>query len=325
MSAATESDESDTMQRCASCGIAGGDDITLKKCTACHLVRYCGVKCQRDHRPKHKKACKKRAAELKDEILFKQPEGSNVGDCPICCLPMIDPQKYCLSSCCSKRVCNGCDYANKKREDNQRRGREGRHQYKCAFCRTVLPTSDEVNFKQMMRRVEANDPVALCQMAADKYNKRDYKAAFEYATRAAAMGDAEAHYQLSCLYGEGGVEKDEKKELYHLEQAAIEGHPYARNNLALWEGRNGRMDRAAKHWIIAAKLGHEKSLGGLKALYEDGDVSKDDFSAALRGYQAAIAASKSPQREEAEIYVDMLLRSNHCRWSVTGEGCMNGK
>ena len=98
MSASTES-EGYTMQRCASCGTAGGDEIKLKNCTACYLVRYCSVKCQKDHRPKHRKECKKRAAELEDEILFKQPESSNFGDCPICCLPLpLDPQKYILTS-----------------------------------------------------------------------------------------------------------------------------------------------------------------------------------------------------------------------------------
>eukprot|EP00984_Skeletonema_dohrnii_P017230 scaffold7802_cov115-Skeletonema_dohrnii-CCMP3373.AAC.1 len=78
---AEESD--DTMMFCASCGIAEVDDIKLKKCTACYLVKYCSVKCQRNHRPQHKRACKKRAAELRDEILFKQPESRDLGDCPI--------------------------------------------------------------------------------------------------------------------------------------------------------------------------------------------------------------------------------------------------
>ncbi|KAK1738592.1 hypothetical protein QTG54_010622, partial [Skeletonema marinoi] len=57
---------------CASCGIEESDDIKLKSCTACKLVRYCSVKCQREHRPKHTQECKKRAAELHDEILFRQ-------------------------------------------------------------------------------------------------------------------------------------------------------------------------------------------------------------------------------------------------------------
>ena len=93
MSATKEEEE---VMLCASCGVAGGDDIKLKRCTACFLVRYCSVKCQKEHRPKHKKECKKRAAELKDEILFKQPESSHFGDCPICCLPLPTEPKNVL-------------------------------------------------------------------------------------------------------------------------------------------------------------------------------------------------------------------------------------
>jgi hypothetical protein len=71
------------MMCCAACGIAGEDDIQLKTCTACKSVRYCSVKCQKEHRSQHKRECKKRAAELRDEILFKQRESSHKGDCPI--------------------------------------------------------------------------------------------------------------------------------------------------------------------------------------------------------------------------------------------------
>eukprot|EP00984_Skeletonema_dohrnii_P012019 scaffold4831_cov131-Skeletonema_dohrnii-CCMP3373.AAC.3 len=116
---AEESD--DTMMFCASCGIAEVDDIKLKKCTACDLVKYCSVKCQRNHRPQHKRACKKRAAELRDEILFKQPESRDLGDCPICFLPLpIDHTKSTLMACCSKTICNGWDYANMIRETEER-------------------------------------------------------------------------------------------------------------------------------------------------------------------------------------------------------------
>eukprot|EP00986_Skeletonema_menzelii_P020931 scaffold32715_cov160-Skeletonema_menzelii.AAC.1 len=53
-----------------SCGITVADGVKLKDCSACHLVKYCSVKCQRDHRPQHKRGCKKRVAELRDELLF---------------------------------------------------------------------------------------------------------------------------------------------------------------------------------------------------------------------------------------------------------------
>ena len=43
MSAQNAELEADEMSRCASCGVVGGDDVKLKKCTSCHLVRYYGV------------------------------------------------------------------------------------------------------------------------------------------------------------------------------------------------------------------------------------------------------------------------------------------
>ena len=86
--------------------------------------------------------------------------------------------------------------------------------------------------------------------------------------------------------------------------AAIGGHPEARHNLGCLEGENGRMDRAVKHCIIAAKQGMDLSLKRIKDLYKEGLVSEEDFTAALRGYQTAINAMKSPQREEAAAYAE---------------------
>ena len=66
---------------CASCGIAEVDDIKLTTYDAkCKLARYCSVACQRDHQSQHKEECKKRVAELRDELLlFAQPESSHLG------------------------------------------------------------------------------------------------------------------------------------------------------------------------------------------------------------------------------------------------------
>ena len=127
-------EESDDMMYCAACGTAGIDEIKLKDCSACKLVKYCNVQCQKDHRPQHKRACKKRAAELRDEILFKQPESTHRGDCPICCLPLqYDSVKSTMMSCCCKQICNGCEYANRMREF------EGKLKHTCPFCRHPLP------------------------------------------------------------------------------------------------------------------------------------------------------------------------------------------
>eukprot|EP00986_Skeletonema_menzelii_P006078 scaffold2303_cov141-Skeletonema_menzelii.AAC.12 len=99
-----------------------------------------------------------------------------------------------------------------------------------------------------------------------------------------------------------GVERDDKKSLYHTEQAAIGGHVKARYNLGCIENERGNIERSMKHHMIAVKLGHDDSLQGLKNGFKMGMVSKDVFATALRAYQAAVNAMKSPQREEAEKF-----------------------
>src|SRR6056300_2075262 len=104
MNAASDEEEaadSDTMVCCACCGKAEVDDVSLKICTACRLVKYCGVECQKNHRPQHKKACKKRMAEIRDNRLFTQPDESHYGECPICCLHLpLGEKKWAINSCC---------------------------------------------------------------------------------------------------------------------------------------------------------------------------------------------------------------------------------
>ena len=282
---------------CASCGIAELDDIALTKCDGCDLTRYCSDECKDDHRPEHEATCKERAAELRDEALFKQPEGSHHGDCPICCLPLpINPNyKNRLQSCCCKVICNGCSHA-----DNTHQWEEKGQQPTCPFCRHPVPKTQGEAYKNLMKRVEANDPAAMREMGYRNSNEGDYEGAFKYLTKAAELGDAHAHYELSIMYLNGdGVEKDEKKETYHLEEAAIRGHASARQHLACCEENNGRIDRAVKHFIIAANLGHDRSIQDLKECYKGGKISKNDFAAALRAHHAAVNETKSPQREAA--------------------------
>ena len=282
---------------CASCGIAQVDEIKLNTCTACQLVRYCSVECQKKHKPQHKRACKKRMAELRDELLFRQPESTNFGDCPICFLPLpLDPKKSALNVCCSKTICQGCNYANQARQLELVTPQIP----SCAFCREPVPMTDKEAVVMLMKRMEKNDPLAMWRMGVKRDNEGAYKSAFEYYTKAAELGDANAHYNLSVMYELGRVKKDEKKEVYHLEKAAIAGHVQSRHNLGSYEGNNGRMERAVKHFIIAANMGHEASMKALWECYAEGFVKKVDLTATLRTHQTAVNATKSPQRKEAE-------------------------
>ncbi|KAK1733629.1 hypothetical protein QTG54_015672 [Skeletonema marinoi] len=175
-----------------------------------------------------------------------------------------------MAACCSKLVCNGCIYANQKREY------EGRLGYKCVFCRKAVPTTDQEYDKQRMNRVEANDPVALRQEGIEQDKKGNYISAFEYYTK--------------------------EKEIHHLEEAAIGGHPDARHNLGCIEEDDYNIVRAVKHWIIAATQGHDSSIEALMSAFKGGEVRKDVLAAALRAHKTAVDATKSPQRDAAEEY-----------------------
>ncbi len=283
---------------CASCGVAAIDGIKLNLCDGgCDLVKCCSNGCQTFHREQHEEECKTRKAELHDKELFTQPDGSHLGECPICCLPLpLDISKSIMMPCCSKWICDGCCYANMKREMEE--GLE----HRCVYCRNPGAKSQEEVDKNIMKRIKKyNDPAAMAYMGKMHYNGGYYARAAEYWTKAAELGDKEAHYCMGSLYHEGqGVEKDVKKLVYHCEQAAIGGHPDARYNLAIREMKNKRADRAAKHVIIAAKLGFEPSLKAVKDLFVKGEVSKEEYAAALRAHQAAVDATKSAEREKAE-------------------------
>ena len=240
----------------------------------------------------------------REDELFKQPEGNHLGDCPICFLPFsVDEQKCRMVSCCSKLLCRGCFLYNYKREG------EG---LKCPFCRQPEPNSLEEATENVKERAEMNDPVAM-RIVGDMYAKDgDYDTALDYYMEAADMDDAEANFQVGQMFFYGrGVERDELEAETYYEEAAISGHRRARIALAGFEELNGRPGRATQHLIIAAKLGCKEALVALMMSYKAGMISKDDYAAApLRGHQATVLATKSPQREEAEAYLEDDESSN---------------
>ena len=149
-----------------------------------------------------------------------------------------------------------------------------------------------------MKRVKMNDPAAILQEGIKHYNEGDSRSAIEYLTKAAELGIADAHCKLAIMYRHcEGVEKDDGKFIHHMEEAAIGGHPDARHALGIQEwNKNGNIERAVKHWIIAATQGDDKSMKELMAQFRNGYVSKDDLTTTLRAHKAAVDATKSPQR-----------------------------
>ena len=179
-----------TADVCANCGQEGGDGVKLKNCTACLLVKYCSVDCQRAHRKIHKGACKKRAAELKDERLYGQGQERPEGDfCPICTQPVPIPtgKNSSFNVCCMKMVCNGCLLAVMQMGI----------QDKCQFCRTPSPKDKAESLKRAKARVDKKDPEAIKYLGDQYWNGRlglekDASRAVELWTEAAELGSANA-------------------------------------------------------------------------------------------------------------------------------------
>ena len=291
----------DDLSSCANCGNGEEAAGNLKVCTACKLVKYCNRDCQIAHRPQHKKECKKRAAELHDIELFKQPLPNE--DCPICMLLLPSHHTgYKYRSCCGKIICSGCIYAGAKRDGGVSL---------CPFCRTPAPISEEILLEQYKKRADLDDAEGIrnlgCCYDDGLYGlTQDHAKALELWHRAAKLGNATSYYSIGAAYDRGrGVERDEKKAIYYYELAAMGGHATARYNLGISEGHRGNMDRALNHFMIAAGYGYQDSLEKIQEMFMNGwNAAKDDYAKALRVYQEYLDEIKSPQRDEAAALSD---------------------
>ena len=308
----------DTMTTNACCAECGEEDAgSLKTCKACMHVRYCSAACQRNHWPKHKIPCKLRAAELRDEALFKDPPPKE--DCPICFLPMPIKLICCMSlppatassvptydfaisneelakksteayfPCCGKSICEGCVHSFCKSGNN-----------KCPFCNSDRAgKTDEQRVEEIMKRVEANDTDSINLLAGYYYNglgglQQDQAKAMELYVRAADLGHSKAHCDLGNIYPKGG---DFKKAKFHIEAAAMAGNEVARCSLGCVEERYGNVEQAIKHWTIAASGGDYLAMHQLRLCFEKGSVTRESIDSTLTAYNNSCAETRSEARD----------------------------
>ena len=303
---------------CAECGVAGG--VSLKVCKSCMDAKYCNAECQKKHWATHKAVCKLRAAELRDEALFKDPPPKE--DCPICFLPMPVKLVCCMSlppatitsvpifdyvkneateelanmgteeyyECCGKSICRGC---------LDSFGRSG-NIMNCPHCKSMrIGLSDEDIVKEMMKRVEANDAKSM-YVLGNSYDfgehglQQDHEKASELWKQAAGLGSSQAHYHLGNKYLHGG---NMKKAKFHLETAAMAGHEEARSNLGLMEAQSGNMERAVKHWAIASSAGNHQAMNNLLVALKRNLVPQDEFESALTAYNNSCVEMRSEARD----------------------------
>jgi len=239
-----------------------------------------------------------------DDILFQDPPPNK--DCPICMLPMPFARGMCgvddaYMPCCGKTLCHGCMVAADREMD------KGKIKSCCLFCRTPLPKSKKEFDQRMKKRMKLNDVDAFHELGTMyldeqmRLSKKVTKKTLKMWHKAAELGSCKSHHDLSIIYSNRDeVEKHKEKATYHLKLAAMGGHEYARYKLGMIEYHLGNMDRAMKHFMIAARCGYEDSLKKVGKGYKHGLVTKDDYAKTLRAYQNISNDMKSEQRTKAE-------------------------
>jgi TPR repeat protein len=191
--------------------------------------------------------------------------------------------------CCGKKVCGGCIYSFRKSGNG-----------KCPFCNPDrCNKTDEEMVEELMKRVEVNDAGAICMLANFYHHGRgglqqDQTKAIELFTKSADLGHSDANFHLADFFYVGG---NLKKAKFYKEAAAMAGHEMARCKLGLMEFNSGNMDRAVKHWTIAASAGEFDAMHHLRTGFEKGAVSRDSIDSTLKAYNSCCAEMRSEARD----------------------------
>ena len=192
--------------------------------------------------------------------------------------------------CCGKSICQGCIYSFCVS------GNIG----KCPFCNSDRASkTDKEYVEQMMKRVVANDAASICMLAIC-YSRglrglqQDPSKALELYARAVELGFSTAHSHLSDVCRKGG---DLKKTKLHYEAAAMAGDEVARCWLGNMEAKSWNVERAIKHWTIAASAGEYTAMHTMRKFFEKGAVSRESIDSTLTAYNHSCAKMRSEPRD----------------------------
>lgn len=166
-------------------------------------------------------------------------------------------------------------------------------------------SSDIEEINRYKKRMKLNDAEAFFMLGGAYARgelglQEDMSKALELWNKAADLGSCMAHYSLGIMYNiADGVERDLDKAIHHWKLAAMGGHEMARQHLGTSEIQSGNIDRAIKHFMIAARSGEKDSLKIVGDGYKAKQVTKDEYASTLRAYQETNDGMKSKQRDKA--------------------------
>ena len=137
-----------------------------------------------------------------------------------------------------------------------------------------MPDNNADSHAMVMARVEKKDPVAINHLGSKYFHgmdglQKDMRKAVELWTEAADLGSTEALFNLGNSYNLG-------------EGVVMQGNVQSRHNLGCDEGEREDFDRAVRHFLISAKMGHKNSLESIKKVFMAGLATKEQYAEALK-------------------------------------------
>ncbi|EJK67100.1 hypothetical protein THAOC_11911 [Thalassiosira oceanica] len=168
-----------------------------------------------------------------------------------------------------------------------------------------MPNNDADALAMVRARVAKRDHEAIFFLGQQYFYgqlglQKDMRKGVELYTEAVYFGSVDALFNLGLAYYKGeGVQKDVAKAAEFYEKAAMQGCPLSRHRLGCYEIKfRGNYDRAVRHFLISAKMGHEESVETIKEMFKAGVATKEQYAEALKGYQDAAEEMKSHDRDE---------------------------
>lgn len=279
----------DAPGECAFCGISKFDvwqrrqmtrntDISLKRCTACYSVRYCGVYCQKKHRKQHKVECKENAEKRRafNNQLFEKELCTEITplpprpECDICMqiMPPNGTEKY--YGCCGKIICVACSM------------RTGVDQYRVYDDMMTLARNfgrgcrGEFDPMAMVRKVEAEAQKAeTCPFCRSPDSilpihmpttKKHFIRREQCLESRADKGDSRAALELAWVHarGQSAAALSNFNDDDEIEDDACEGSPA----------------KSLEYTKKAASLGNAKAYYDLSAIHR-ADYNADDYLSCL--------------------------------------------
>ena len=234
-------------------------------------------------------------------------------------------------SCCGQTACNACmielHISSPVNEDCRFcRTDEQQCQFcktKCPFCRTPFSSNDMEETDKLLARIEKGDTEAMVHMSirymfGDKAEEKDEKKSLELLHRAVDLGGADACVTVGLVYKGSHFQRDYKKAEQLFTQSANAGSATGAYQLGeFYATIKKNTSENVYYFRLSAALGYDRAMKVLTTMYTtSGNIrkilTKEEFEATLRSFQAAQNEMKSEAREKwGDESFESISRAGH--------------